>query len=91
MNEKPILMTQAQYARHRGNSPQYIGKLAKVGILVMRGRMVDAAASDAVLDDKPDEAPTSQQPTTFAQARLAREVFSAKLKKLEYLRSSTPS
>lgn len=84
MNEKPILMTQAQYARHRDKSPQYIGKLAKAGILVMRGRMVDAAASDAVLDDKPDDAPSGQQPTTFAQARLAREVFSAKLKMLEY-------
>jgi len=78
------MMTQAQYARHRGKSPQYIGKLAKAGILVMRGRLVDAAASDAVLADKPDDAPSSQQPTTFAQARLAREVFSAKLKKLEY-------
>jgi phage terminase Nu1 subunit (DNA packaging protein) len=81
--DKP-LMTQAQYARHRGKSPQYIGKLAKAGILVMRGRLVDAAASDAVLDDKPGDAPSNQQPTTFAQARLAREVFSAKLKKLEY-------
>ena len=72
MTEKPIMMTQARYARHRGKSPQYIGKFAKAGILVMRGRMVDAAASDAVLDDKPDDAPTGQQPTTFAQARLAR-------------------
>ena len=81
--DKPM-MTQAQYARHRNKSPQYIGKLAKAGILVMRGRMADAAASDAVLDDKPDDAPAGQQPTTFAQARLAREVFSAKLKKLEY-------
>jgi hypothetical protein len=71
------MMTQAQYARHHGKSPQYVGKLAKAGILVMRGRMVDAAASDAVLDDKPDDAPAGQQPTTFAQARLAREVFSS--------------
>ena len=55
MSEDPILMTQAQYARHRNRSPQYISKLAKAGILVMRGRMVDAAASDAVLDDKPSE------------------------------------
>mgnify|MGYP000318423611 CR=1 FL=1 len=77
-------MTQTQYARHRNKSPQYIGKLAKSGILVMRGCMVDAAASDAVLDDKPDGAPAGQQPATFAQARLAREVFSAKLKKLDY-------
>ena len=84
MSESPILMTQAEYARHRNKSPQYIGKLYKAGILVMRRRLVDAAASDAVLDDKPDDAPADQQPTTFAQARLAREVFSAKLKKLEY-------
>jgi len=84
MTANPVLMTQAQYARHRGKSPQYIGKLAKAGILVMRGRMVDAAASDAVLNDKPEAVPTGRQPATFAQARLAREVFSAKLKKLEY-------
>ncbi len=84
MHNNSILMTQAQYARHRGKSPQYINKLAKAGVLVMRGRLVDAAASDAVLDDKPEPLPSGQQPTTLAQARLAREVFSAKLKKLEY-------
>jgi len=55
MSENPILMTQAEYARHRNKSPQYIGKLYKVGILVMRDRLVDVAASDAVLDDKPTE------------------------------------
>lgn len=71
MSENQILMTQAQYARHRNKSPQYIGKLAKPGVLVMRGRLVDAVASDAVLDDKPVErsAPDSQQPaTSYAQA-----------------------
>jgi phage terminase Nu1 subunit (DNA packaging protein) len=83
-NSNPILMTQAQYARHRGKSPQYINKLAKAAILVMRGRLVDAVASDAVLDDKPEPLPSGQQPTSFAQARLARELFAAKLKKLEY-------
>ena len=55
MTENSILMTQAQYARHRNKSPQYIAKLVKAGILVMRGRMVNATASDAVLDDKPAE------------------------------------
>ncbi len=79
-------MTQAQYARHRNQSPQYIGKLAKVGILVMRGRMVDAAASDAVLDDKPSErtAPDGQPRTNYAQAKLADMVFRAKLRRLEF-------
>jgi hypothetical protein len=57
-NTNPILMTQAEYARHRNKSPQYIGKLYKAGILVMRGRLVDVAASDAVLDDKPSEKTT---------------------------------
>jgi hypothetical protein len=82
MNEKPILMTQAEYARHRNKSPQYIGKLYKAGILVMRGRLVDVAASDAVLDDKPVDrsAPEGQQPpTSYAQAKLADMVFRAKL------------
>ena len=83
---KPILMTQAQYAKHRSTSPQYIHKLAKAGVLVMRGRLVDVVASDAVLDDKPSEKtePVGQQPASYAQARLADMVFRAKLRRLEF-------
>jgi len=86
MSENPILMTQAEYARHRNKSPQYIGKLYKAGILVMRGRLVDVAASDAVLDDKPSERTTvdGQPPASYAQARLADMVFRAKLRRLEF-------
>jgi uncharacterized protein YciI len=78
-------MTQAEYARHRNQSPQYIGKLYKAGILVMRGRMVDATASDAALDDKPSEKTTmdGQPPASYAQARLADRVFRAKLRRLD--------
>jgi len=45
MSSQPnaILMTQAQYARHRNQSPQYVSKLAEAGVLVMRGRLVDVA------------------------------------------------
>ena len=32
MSENPILMTQAEYSRHRNKSPQYIGRLLKAGI-----------------------------------------------------------
>ena len=39
-NPNSILMTQAQYARHRNKSPQCIANLAKAGVLVKRGRMV---------------------------------------------------
>ena len=86
MSENPILMTQAEYARHRNKSPQYIGKLYKAGILVMRGRLVDVVASDAVLDDKPSEKTTmeGQPPASYAQARLADMVFRAKLRRLEF-------
>ncbi len=88
------LMSQAEYARHRGKSRQYISRLAKAGVLVMRGGKVDAAASDAVLDDRPE--PVSERvvmapaeaastgATTFAQAKTADMVFKAKLRKMEY-------
>jgi hypothetical protein len=41
------VMSQAEYARHRGTSRQYIGKLGKEGVLVMRNGKVDVAATDA--------------------------------------------
>jgi phage terminase Nu1 subunit (DNA packaging protein) len=87
------LVSQAEYARHRGVSRQYISRLAKAGVLVMRGGKVDVAASDAVLDDRPEkvsEAATSgpvetgAQATTYAQAKLADMLFRARLRKLEY-------
>lgn len=97
---QPGTMTQAEYARHRKVNRSYISRLAKRGILVMRGKLVDVAASDAVLDDKPvdlesQETPagTSRPPVdgvgapaagSFAQARTAEMIFRARLRKLEY-------
>jgi hypothetical protein len=49
----PRLMTKSEYAKHRGVSKPYITKLAKNGVLVLRGGKVDVQASDTVLDDKP--------------------------------------
>ena len=51
MDKARGVMSQAEYARHRGTSRQYIGKLGKGGVLVMRNGKVDVAATDAVLDD----------------------------------------
>jgi len=66
----PRLMTKAEYAKHRGVSKPYISKLAKNGILVMRGGKVDVVATDTVLDDKPvddiDAPPPIQQPASVA-------------------------
>jgi hypothetical protein len=49
----PRLMTKSEYAQHRGVSKPYITKLAKNGILVLRGGKVDVVATDTVLDDRP--------------------------------------
>jgi hypothetical protein len=93
------LMTQAEYARHRKVNRSYISRLATRGILVLRGKLVDAAASDAVLDDKPvdlvltESRTRGSQPTvdgggapagSFAQARTADMIYRAKLRKLEF-------
>lgn len=86
-------MSQAEYARHRRVSRSYISRLAKAGVLVMRQGKVDVAASDAVLDDRPEkisESVTSTpveagpQTTSYAQAKLADMVFRAKLRRLEF-------
>jgi len=94
------LMSQAEYARYRKVHRSYINRLAKRGILVLRGKLVDVAASDAVLDDRPVDVepqpavnPARQRPpgeaigaapTSFAQARTAEMIFRARLRKLEY-------
>ena len=66
---KPAVMTQAEYARHRRKSRQYISQLAKAGVLVMRGGKIDVRATDLVLDDKPVEdvdAPPAATPVAAA-------------------------
>ena len=94
------LMTQAEYAHHRKVNRSHVSRLAKRGILILRGKLVDVAASDAVLDDRPvavepnETVPSaqphtapempSQQPTSYAQARLAEMVYRAKLRRLDY-------
>ena len=91
-------MSQAEYARHRRVNRSYISRLAKRGILVLRGKLVDVAASDAVLDDRPvevepvasalprpqPETVASTQPTSYGQAKTIEMVFKARLKKLEF-------
>ena len=66
----PRLMTKSEYAKHRGVSKPYITKLAKNGVLVLRGGKVDVAATDTVLDDKPvddvDPPPPMHQPVGAA-------------------------
>ncbi len=90
MGESSQLVSQSEYARHRRKSRQYIGRLAKAGVLVMHGGLVDVAASDSVLDDRPERitepppAPEPQPGASYGQAKLADMVFRAKLRRLEF-------
>jgi hypothetical protein len=87
-------MSKSEYARYRHVSPPYISKLARNGILVIRGTKVDVAATDKVLDDRPlqeipEPAPATPndaapQRTTYAEARTIREVFRARLARLDF-------
>ena len=79
-------MTQAQYARHRNKSPQYIGKLYKAGILVMRGRWWTwRRPTPCSTTSRPEKTTMDgQPPASYAQARLADMVFRAKLRRLEF-------
>ncbi len=65
------LMSQAAYARHRNVNRSHINRLAKRGILVLRGKYIDVAASDAVLDDKPVDPPSHEPHGTAQLARAA--------------------
>jgi len=72
----PGLMTMAEYSRHRNVNRSYISRLAQRGILVLRGRLVDVSASDAVLDDRPvDVAP--EEPAVSPQPRQAPDSLGA--------------
>ncbi len=85
----PVLMTQADYARHRKVTRQHISKLVKGGVLVLRGRQIEVAASDAILDDRAEVSPTAELPDAatgakLADARLQREIYAGKLRRLEF-------
>jgi hypothetical protein len=93
-------MDQVQYAKHRGKTKQYINQLVHAGVLVMRGKKIEVAASDQVLDDRQlpeiEEPPAAwvvtsartddgaPQRTSYAEARTIRTVFQAKLARLDF-------
>jgi len=44
-----MLVSQAEYARQRGVSRQYIGQMVAKGVILLQGRKVDPAQADAAL------------------------------------------
>lgn len=94
---RPI--SQAEYARRRGVSAQYISKLIKAGKLAARHGKIDAAAADRALEELKDPARGKNGASAladgktqrdkgggYAAARTQRETYQALLKKAEYER-----
>jgi hypothetical protein len=81
-------MSQAEFAKHRRVSEPYVSKLKGRGVLIMVGKLVDVAASDAVLDDKPVPGIQGEEPATLTEARHREMVYRGKLRKLEFERES---
>lgn len=48
------LSTQADYAKQKGYSRSYISQLKSKGHIVMHGKMVDTAATDALIEENKD-------------------------------------
>lgn len=61
-----LMLTQAAYARHRGCSKQYVGKLVKSGKIRLRDGRIDAVAADLALEE-------NQQRPWQARARSSAE------------------
>jgi len=94
---QPGLLTQAEYARRRGVNPSSISRLKARGVLVVRNGLVDAVASDTLLDGRagaaePEPEPAATQASrpapiqplnAYANARAADMNFRARLRKLE--------
>lgn len=100
MNAPVLEMSQAEYARHRGVSPQAINKQVKARkIPVLPNGKIDAAAADRALgetrervtirddvdaDETPRAAPAPVAGAGLTKAKTATEVYRARLAQLEY-------
>jgi hypothetical protein len=92
----PVEMTQAEYARYRGVSPQAINKQVKAQKIPLRPNgKIDVAAADRTLGetrervtlrDDVDEPPRAAPPEApgLTKAKTATEIYKAKLARLDY-------
>jgi hypothetical protein len=96
----PVEMTQAEYARYRGVSPQAINKQVKAQKIPLRPNgKIDVAAADRALGetrervtlrDDVDEPPRAAQVMAapeapgLTKAKTATEIYKAKLARLDY-------
>ena len=63
-----MLVSQAEYARQRGVSRQYIGQMVAKGVIRLQGRKVDPAQADAALAAVREPARPERRATPKAEA-----------------------
>ena len=63
-----MLVSQAEYARQRGVSRQYIGQMVAKGVIRLQGRKVDSAQADAALAAVREPARPERRATPKAEA-----------------------
>jgi hypothetical protein len=81
---KPKTATISEFAKHRGVKQPAASKWKAKGLLVMAGKLVDVAASDAVLDGLEKGPPEGHDPRNRSEAQFLRETYVAKLRRQEY-------
>jgi hypothetical protein len=86
-------VTQAEYARSRGLSAQYVGRLQKRGVVVVmaNGKINPQASDEArarMITPRMRRTVPNSSKDDFFKARAAREHYSAELARLEYERQS---
>lgn len=94
-------LSKKDYAEHRKVSAAYISKLVKQGRVVISGKNIDVAATDALLDDNADprggsqlsdtdldSTPTSAQKSTYMLEKTREARWSAENKRLRTLKDA---
>jgi hypothetical protein len=82
-----MLMNQAEYARHRGVSPQAVNKMVKAGRIPLEpGGKIDPAAADFKLGDVRESAPATAASGSagLTRARTDTETYRARIAQLDY-------
>jgi hypothetical protein len=78
------LITQAEYARHRGVSPQAVNKMVKSGRIPLTNGRIDPAAADFALGTVRDEPVVTSDAGGLTRARTDTETYRARIAQLDY-------
>lgn len=80
----PSTASSKEYAQHRGVTASAVTKWKQKRLLVLKNGRIDVAASDAVLDRMEQSFEDGHEPANFNEAIFMKELYLAKLRRLEF-------